>query len=175
MSMKRVVLGLVVVLALGLVAAPGHAFLFGNCCACNTQCCAVAPYEVRVSYTPIQPQPGECTYCTCLPYGCPDGAPVVNGCPPGGAGCGVGCAAPAAGCAAPCGGGGGVCGITPIFGAVCGIAQIPCCMVGPVVNGACCLVGGVLQCTCGILSGVLGCICGGCGPCGGAPAAVAAQ
>ncbi len=40
--------------------------------------CAMAPYEVHVEYTPIQPQPWECTYCTCLPYGCPDGAPIVG-------------------------------------------------------------------------------------------------
>lgn len=41
--------------------------------------CAYAPYEVKVQYTPIQPQAGECTYCTVLPYGCPDGAPYVAG------------------------------------------------------------------------------------------------
>lgn len=162
MSMKRVVVGLVVVLALGVVATPGHAFLFGNCC-CNTSCCAVAPYEVKVTYTPIEPQPGECTYCTCLPYGCPDGAPCVSGCPPCGPGCGVGvgCAAPAA-----C----GPCGIN-----LCGILSTPCCVVGPVVSGACGLVGGVLDCACGIVSGVLGCL-GCCNPCGagcGAPAGAA--
>lgn len=38
----------------------------------------MAPYEVSVQYTPIQPQAGECTYCTCLPYGCPDGSPIVT-------------------------------------------------------------------------------------------------
>jgi hypothetical protein len=165
MSMKRVVMGLVVVLALGL-AMPSYAFLFGNCgcCTCNTSCCAVAPYEVKVSYTPIQPQPGECTYCTCLPYGCPDGAPCVTGCPPCAApSCGVGCA-PAA---APC-------GVN-----VCGLLTSPCACIGPVISGACGLVGGVLDCACGIVGGVLSCCpcLGSCAPCGGcAPGApIAAQ
>jgi len=143
MSMKRVVLGLVVVLALGMVADAGHAFIFGNCCG-NNACCACAPYEVRVSYTPIQPQPGECTYCTCLPYGCPDGAPMAGACPPGYGGGGL----------LGLGGGyGGGCGFD-----MCGILSLPCCIVGGVLDGACSLVGGVLGCF-----GGLG---GGCGPCG---------
>ncbi|MCL4735925.1 MAG: hypothetical protein KJ050_13410 [Candidatus Omnitrophica bacterium] len=158
--MKRVVMGLVVILALGLAVAPSHAFLFGNCCCtCQTSCCAVAPYEVKVSYTPIQPQPGECTYCTCLPYGCPDGAPI---CPP----CG-----PMAGGCAPCG---SPCGMAAPCGSGCGILAAPCGCVVPIISGACGLVGGVLDCACGIVSGVLGCLgcapCGmgmGCGPCGG--------
>ena len=142
MSMKRVVLGLVVVLALGMVADAGHAFIFGN-----NACCAVAPYEVKVSYTPIQPQPGECTYCTCLPYGCPDGAPIAS-CPPGNCGLlGLG------GIGGACGGG---CGLD-----LCGVLSLPCCIVGGVLDGACSLVGGVL-----------GCFGGGCNPCG-AGAAVA--
>jgi hypothetical protein len=166
MSMKRVVMGLVVVLALGFIVAPSHAFLFGNCCSCgaSNQCCAVAPYEVKVSYTPIQPQPGECTYCTCLPYGCPDGAPCVSGCPPCAAGpsCGPAPCGPAP-CGAPC-------GLN-----LCGLLSLPCCIVTPVVRGTFGLVGGVLDCTCGIVTGVLGCFCGSpCGPCGapgGAPMA----
>jgi hypothetical protein len=101
---------------------------------------------VKVSYTPIQPQPGECTYCTCLPYGCPDGAPIAA-CPPGG-GCGIL--------------GGGACGFD-----LCGILSVPCCIVGGVLDGACSLVGGVLGC--------FGGICGGCGPCGGMGGVVAAQ
>lgn len=53
--------------------------------------CAYAPYEVRVEYTPIEPQPGVATYCTCLPYGCPDGSPIVNSCGPcGSCGCNAG-------------------------------------------------------------------------------------
>jgi hypothetical protein len=158
--MKRVVLGLCVVLALCLAAVPGHAFLFGNCCACNNQCCAVAPYEVHVSYTPIQPQPGECTYCTCLPYGCPDGAPV---CPPCGPGPGPGCG--------PCGGGAPAC--APACGSpcglnLCGLASAPCCMITPVVSGAFGMVGGVLDCACGIVAGVLQCL-GCCSPCSATP------
>ena len=163
MSMKRVVMGLVVVLALGLAVAPSHAFLFGNCCCTNnTSCCAVAPYEVKVSYTPIQPQPGECTYCTCLPYGCPDGAPCITPCAPSCAPCGPACA-PAAPSCAPC-------GVN-----VCGLVCAPFCMVGPVVSGACGLVGGVLDCACGIVGGVLGCLgcCSPCGPCGSAAPALA--
>ncbi|MCA9414993.1 MAG: hypothetical protein KC917_01940 [Candidatus Omnitrophica bacterium] len=134
--MKRVVLGLVVVLALGMAADASQAFIFGGC---SNSCCACAPYEVKVSYTPIQPQPGECTYCTCLPYGCPDGAPMAGACPPGGA-CGIG-------------GIGGGCGLN-----VCGILAMP-------VN----LVGGVLDCACNLVGGVLGCFggCGGgCSSCG---------
>jgi hypothetical protein len=151
-SMKRVVMGLVVILALGLAVAPSHAFLFGNCC-CNNSCCAVAPYEVKVSYTPIQPQPGECTYCTCLPYGCPDGAPVITPCGP--APCGAPC-----GAAAPCG---------PMMGGCS-----PCAFITPVVSGALGMVGGVLDCACGIVGGILGCICSPCAapcasPCGGMP------
>jgi len=34
---------------------------------------AVEAGERKVSYTPIQPTPGETTYCTALPYGAPDG------------------------------------------------------------------------------------------------------
>lgn len=147
--MKRVVLVVLGVLALGLIAPPGHAFLFGNCC-CNTSCCAVAPYEVKVTYTPIEPQPGECTYCTCLPYGCPDGAPV---CPPcGPVGCGPCGTAVGAGCGAPCGGG------------ICGLACNPCCFVTPIVSGALGMVGGVLDCACGMVAGVLSCL-GCCTPC----------
>ena len=58
--------------------------------------CSSAPYQVTVEYEPIEPVGGSYTYCTCLPYGCPDGAPVVNGygaygaC--GSAPCGVVCA-----------------------------------------------------------------------------------
>jgi hypothetical protein len=124
MSMKRVVLGLVVVLALGMTAGASDAFIFG--CCCDNSCCACAPYEVKVSYTPIQPQPGECTYCTCLPYGCPDGAPIAA-CPPGG-GCGI-----LGGCAP--------CGLD-----LCGVLSVPCCIVGGVLDGACWLVGGILGC-----------------------------
>lgn len=154
--MKRVVLGLVVVLALGLAVAPSHAFLFGNCCG-NNSCCAMAPYEVKVSYTPIQPQPGECTYCTCLPYGCPDGAPCVTPCGPGA--CGAPC-----GAAAPC---------APFMGACS-----PCTIVAPVVTGALGMVGGILDCACGMVGGILGCfgVCSPCAapcgaPCAGMPAA----
>jgi hypothetical protein len=161
--MKRVVLGLVVILAVGLAAVPGHAFLFGNCCCApaNNQCCAVAPYEVHVSYTPIQPQPGECTYCTCLPYGCPDWAPVCPPCGPAAGPCGAGsCGAP---CAAPC---------APCAPCVnlAGLLQLPCCVATPIVTGACGLVGSVLDCACGMISGVLNCLacCSPCstGPCG---------
>ena len=137
MSMKRVVLGLVVVLALGMAADASQAFIFGGCC--NNSCCAVAPYEVKVSYTPIQPQPGECTYCTCLPYGCPDGAPVTGACPPGG-GCGLL--------------GGGACGLD-----VCGILAVPVGIVGGVLDCACNLVGGILGC-------FGGCGTAGCSSCG---------
>lgn len=35
-----------------------------------------APYEVKVQYTPINPQPYEYSYCTTLPYGCPSGEPI---------------------------------------------------------------------------------------------------
>lgn len=141
MSMKRVVLGLVVVLALGMAADASQAFIFGG--SSNNSCCACAPYEVKVSYTPIQPQPGECTYCTCLPYGCPDGAPGVGACPPGGMGGGV------LGFGGGCGCGG--------FD-VCGILAIPVCIVGGVLDAACNLVGGILGCF-GGLGG--GCGCGG--------------
>lgn len=135
MSMKRVVLGLVVVLALGMAADASQAFIFGG-----NSCCAVAPYEVKVSYTTIQPQPGECTYCTCLPYGCPDGAPVVGGCcPPGGGVLGMG--------------GAGCCGLD-----VCGILAVPVGIVGGVLDCACSLVGGILGCF-----GNLGCGCSSCG------------
>jgi len=143
MSMKRVVLGLVVVLALGMTAGAGHAFIFG---CCNTSCCAVAPYEVKVSYTPIQPQPGECTYCTCLPYGCPDGAPMAN-CPPGGGGFLGGMM------------GGGAC--APCGLDLCGILQVPCCIVGGVLDGACSLVGGILGCFGGAAGGLGACCPGG--------------
>ncbi len=163
MSMKRVVMGLVVVLALGL-AVPSHAFLFGNCfcnpCGSNVACCACAPYEVKVSYTPIQPQPGECTYCTCLPYGCPDGAPCVTGCPP--------CAAPAP-CAAPCA------PCEPCGLNLCGCLCSPCACIAPCISGACGMVGGILDCACNCVSGLLSCCgcCAPCAPCG--PAAPMAQ
>lgn len=59
---------LVVVVLLSILSLSVHA---------QTNPCAVAPYEVSVTYTPLQPQPAEYTYCTCLPYGCPDGSPIV--------------------------------------------------------------------------------------------------
>jgi len=147
MSMKRVVLGLVVVLALGMVVGPSHAFIFGG----NGCCAAVAPYEVKVSYTPIQPQPGECTYCTVLPYGCPDGAPITNGCPPGNSGL--------------LGLGGGACGLNLGCLNPCGIVSGAVGVVGNVLNGACSLVGGVLGCL-GNVGGAAGC-----SSCGAAPVA----
>lgn len=63
------------------VYAPEPVFVPSAVCAppvCNAPC-ANAPYQVTVEYEPIQPIGGSYTYCTCLPYGCPDGAPIVNG------------------------------------------------------------------------------------------------
>ena len=82
-NMKRVLVLVVLTTTLFVLSQSTMAFdLFGN------SQCAVAPYEVKVSYTPIQPQSGECTYCVCLPYGCPDGAPITGGCPVGLGPCG---------------------------------------------------------------------------------------
>lgn len=54
------------------------------CSSCATPSCAGActygPYQVRVEYTPIEPQPFTQEFCTCLPYGCPNGLPVVPSC-----------------------------------------------------------------------------------------------
>lgn len=73
---QRVVVGAgnVVSSAVAPVVSAGNSNTFNPCGGC-----AYAPYEVKVTYTPIQPQPGECTYCAVLPYGCPDGSPYVEG------------------------------------------------------------------------------------------------
>lgn len=42
----------------------------------SVSCLPYAPYEVKVQYTPINPQPYEYSYCTTLPYGCPSGEPI---------------------------------------------------------------------------------------------------
>jgi hypothetical protein len=149
MSMKRVVLGLMLVLAIGVLAVPSQAFLFGGCgCSCCS-CTPCAPYNVEVTYTPIEPQPLTCTYCTTLPYGCPDGKPVVAGCA---APCGT-CAAPAA-CAPACGLNLG------------GLCAMPCQILGCATG----LVGGVLDCAVSTVGCVLNSLC--CfNPCGGAAAA----
>lgn len=108
-----------------------------------TNCAAYAPYEVSVQYTPLQPQPGECTYCTVLPYGCPDGSPMIGGCNSCGS-CGT----------APCVASSyGSCGWNGfgIFGAVGNLAD------GIVNVGLC--VGGSIYCgTLNFASGILDCL-----------------
>jgi len=118
-----------------------------SCCSpCSCQPCA--PYLVTVSYEPIQPQPGECTYCTCLPYGCPDGAPCAS-CPPGGGGgacggggcCGMG---GLLGCDSGCG-----CGDCGLFG-LGGILSIP----GNILCGVTSFAGSILNCALSTVGGL---------------------
>jgi len=162
MSMKRVVMGLVVVLALGMFVVPSHAFLFGGC-GSSSSCTPCAPYLVTVQYDPIQPQPGECTYCTCLPYGCPDGAPLAS-CPPGGGGgCGGSCCGGGGLGLGGLFGGGGGCGLD-LGGLLCAPGSIICCATG--------LVGNVLDCAVSTVGGLLGGLCcsgGGGGCCNAGP------
>lgn len=59
---------------------PPPAMATAPCSTCTTNACAYGPYQVRVEYTPIEPQPFTQEFCSCLPYGCPDGLPVVTSC-----------------------------------------------------------------------------------------------
>lgn len=131
-----------------LVSVPALAF---------NQPCAVAPYEVNVTYTPIQPQPAEATYCACLAYGCPDGAPVIaqnSACSACSSCLGYAPCAPCAptGCLSSAGG----VGTCLVQSAGCGVtktaADLVCdagCLVKNAVDNVFCAAGSVLGCLCG--------------------------
>lgn len=117
---------------------------------CNQM--AYAPYNVTVTYTPVEPAPMEETYCTYLPYGCGVSPASCQSTP------------------APC------CQAAPMMGSSCsmssltGIVCAPVTCTAPVVNGALdttgCLFDWGLGAVASILNGATGIVCNAGAACG---------